>query len=187
MVQPLRALILPLSILALLANCGGGRPPEPKAPPATSTTSPNGELLPFHAGADDCRGALAAWFGRADRNGDGMLDLAEMQADGDRWFAVADMDHDGQITSDELAAVRRQMLPDPEPEAEAEHGVPPGRRAVPRSQARVDSVMQADANADFRVTAAEFRAYVTAQFAERERGGVIAQAQVLETCAKTAR
>lgn len=51
-----RPLILSVAVLALLTACGGGRAPEPKARPATSTTSPNGEPLPFRAGADDCRG-----------------------------------------------------------------------------------------------------------------------------------
>ncbi|MGE5516435.1 MAG: EF-hand domain-containing protein [Bacteroidota bacterium] len=178
-----------LAVLGLLAACAPAHPPEAKAPPPTSTTSPNGEPLPFRAGADDCRGALAAWFNRADRNGDGVLDLSEMQADADRWFALADRDHDGSITADELAEMRRQLVPESaaEPTPEPGRGGPGHHTPLPRSQARVDAVMQADANADFRVSAAEFRAYVAAQFAERERGGVLAQAQVLDACSKATR
>lgn len=190
----LRALILPVTAFGLLAGCGGGRPPEPPPPPPTFATSPNGEPLPFRAGADDCRGALAAWFNRTDSNGDGVLDLNEMQADADRWFAAADLGHDGSITADELAELRRRLLPEPEPEPMALPAPDTGRNrnafnrhaVLPRSQARVDMVMQADANADFRVTAPEYRAFVAAQFAALERGGVIAQPQVLDACAKAA-
>lgn len=178
-----RALVL-LPLLAALAACAPARPPEAKPRPALSTTSPNGEPLPFRAGADDCRGALAAWFNRADRNGDGVLDIDEMQADAERWFALADQDHDGLITAAELAAIRAQLVPEPEPEPEPQPNVPPARRALPRSQARVDPVMQADANADFRVSALEFRTYLAAQFAERAPGGALPQAQVLESCSK---
>jgi hypothetical protein len=189
----MRALVLSAALLAVLAACSG-RPPEPKAPPATSTTSPNGEPLPFRAGADDCRGALAAWFIRADRNGDGVLDLGEMQADGQRWFATADLDGDGFITASELAEVRRRILPEPEPDPESEHLAPAnapssGRRGpmLPRSQARVDVVMQADANADFRVSAQEYRNFVAAQFAAAAHGGALSQAQVTESCVKPSR
>lgn len=185
MIRLARALILPLAAAALLAGCAPARPPEAKAPPATATTSPNGEPLPFRAGADDCRGALAAWFNRADTNADGALNLAEMEADADRWFALADQDHDGQVTSDELAAVRRRLVPEPEPDEQAEHAAAGRRTPLPRSQARLDTVMQADANADFRVTAREFRDYVAARFAERERNGALSQSRVLEDCAKT--
>lgn len=176
-----RALLL-LPLLAALAACAPVRPLAPKARPALSTTSPNGEPLPFRAGADDCRGALAAWFSRADRNGDGVLDIDEMQADAERWFALADQDHDGLITAAELAAIRAQLVPEPEPEPEPEHGAAPGRRLLLRSQARVDPVMQADANADFRVSALEFRTYVAAQFAERAHDGAMTQARVLDAC-----
>lgn len=180
--MPLRSLIVPLSVLALLGGCVLGRAPEPKTAPQLWTISPNGEPLPFRAGQDDCRSALAAWVARADTNGDGVIDVGEMQADAAGWFASADLDHDGQITSDELSSVRRAILPvaEPEPEPERVPGRPPVLR---RPQARLDPVMQADANADFRVSAAEFRAYVAAQFAEREHHGVISLAQVLESCA----
>lgn len=142
-------------------------------------------------------GALAAWFDRADANGDGVIDEAEMGVDAARWFAQADLDHDGQITSDELADIRRRLLPEPEPEPEAPvgmappgggHGGPAGHAvAVPRSQVRVDPVMQADSNADFRVTAQEFRTFTAAHFAELARGGVLSRTQVLDSCVKAAR
>lgn len=174
----------PLVMLALLVlgGCVLGRAPENTGPAPAWTTSPNGEPLPFRAGQDDCRAALAAWFDGTDRNGDGTIDTDEMVADAARWFAVADLNRDGQITADELTAVRARLLPHPAPGAEAEQAAPaPGRRGTAlRSQARVDTVMQADANADFRVTAEEFRAFAVEGLA----GGGLSRAQVLDGCGR---
>lgn len=179
----LRFLLLSLSALALLSACAPARPPLGKPRPPAWATSPNGEPLPFRAGADDCRGALAAWFAHADANGDGVLDVAEMQADAERWFARADQDQDGQVTAAELSAVRAQLVPEPEPEPAAEARLAPHRRPLPASQARLDPVMQADANVDFRVSALEFRTYVAARFAERQQNGALSQDRVLDACA----
>lgn len=175
----LRPLLLSVLSAVVLAGCVLGRPPEPKAPARQWVDSPNGEPLPFRAGQEDCRGALAAWFSRADRNGDGVVDIDEMQADAARWFAAADLNHDGQITADELTAMRQRLAPEPPPEAET---APPGRPRVGRPQARLDPVMQADANADFRVSAVEYRAYVAAQFAERASGAGLTQGETLKAC-----
>lgn len=178
----------------VLAACGPSRPEGPRRPPQTATVSPNGEPLPFQAGQEDCRAALAAWFVRTDSNGDGVLSLDEMQADASRWFAQADLDHDGMITADELATVRRRLVPEPPPEPERRPtmerrsergpgGGPGGRGGMMmQSQSRPDPVMQADANADFQVSAQEFHDYVASQFDRHARNGVISQAQVLETC-----
>lgn len=181
-----RPLTLSLSALLVLGGCVAGRAPEPMPAPQPWAISPHGEPLPFGAGRDDCRAALAAWFAGADTTRDGVLDLGEMQADGARWFALADLDHDGQVTSDELSTMRARLLPAAEPEPEAASG-PPGRTAPRRSQVRLDPVMQADANADFRVSAQEFRVYVAAQFVERERHGVLVLSQVQDSCAAGSR
>jgi hypothetical protein len=181
------SLLLAAAVAMGVAACTSSQAPERKPPPPRWTVSPNGEPLPFRPGQDDCRAALSAWFAQADANGDGVLDLAEMQADAARWFARADLDRDGQITSDELAGVRRAILPEPEPEPEPDPALGPrGRVAALRQQARPDPVMQADANADFRVSRAEFQAYVAARFAEAAKGGVVSRAQVVDTCSRGA-
>lgn len=177
-------LVLSLIPVALLAGCLPGRAPETRGPAPAWVASPNGEPLPFRAGQEDCRGALAAWLARADGNGDGVVDMAEMQADAARWFAAADLDHDGQITADELTTVRQRLLPQAEPEPEAERA-PPGRPRVGRPQARLDPVMQADANADFRVSAQEFRDHVAARFADLARDGALDQTQLFKACGRS--
>ena len=175
-----------VALLLLVAACARSLP-LPKAPPPVSVNSPNGEPLPLKAGQDDCRGALAAWFAKADTNGDGVLDQAEYLADAERWFANADLDHDGQITPDELATIRNRLAPEPEaaaddPEnARRSHNMALLRRP---SQVRTEPVMEADTNADFRVTKTEFRTWALSQFAARAHQGVIAQGEVLEACAK---
>lgn len=182
-----RVVVLPLLAVLTLAACAPSRPgPLERERPRVAVT-PNGEPLPLIPGPDGCREALTGWFATADRNGDGLLDQTEMQADGERWFALADLDHSGEITADELTAIRLRVnpLPDLEP-LKGRPGDGPGERGRLYSQTQVDPVMAADANADFRVTAAEFRASITAKTAARA-GGVVTAAQVQDVCRSDAR
>jgi len=101
----------------LLAFVGQLAAPPPSQPPITVVApqqegrtfiSPMGE--PFRAGP---RGdALAAWFYGADRNHDGYLTVAEMQADADRFFDTLDKDHDGEIDPDEVTRYESEVAPE---------------------------------------------------------------------------
>ena len=71
--------------------------------------SPMGEPFGPKAEGDD---TLATWFRQADRNHDGFLTHAEMQADAERFFARLDTDHDGEIDPDELAHYEWQVAPE---------------------------------------------------------------------------
>lgn len=71
--------------------------------------SPMGEPFRPRAEGDDM---LAAWFHKADRNGDGVLTIDEMQADAERFFATLDTDHDGEIRSEELVHYEWEVAPD---------------------------------------------------------------------------
>jgi EF hand len=71
--------------------------------------SPMGEPFRPNAPGDD---TLADWFRRADSNHDGVLTVAEMQADAERFFATLDADHDGEIDPDELAHYEWEIAPD---------------------------------------------------------------------------
>ncbi len=106
---------MPLPVLLLLAL----------APPQTGTArseqitvtghawapfiSPMGEPFRAHSATDD---TLADWFNGADRNHDGILTAAEMQADAERFFATLDTNHDGQIDPDELAHYEYEIAPE---------------------------------------------------------------------------
>lgn len=86
------------------------------APPITVTghawapfISPMGEPFRAHSESDD---TLADWFYGADRNRDGVLTAAEMQADAERFFATLDSDHDGEIGPDEIAQYEYEIAPD---------------------------------------------------------------------------
>jgi hypothetical protein len=95
--------------------------------------SPMGE--PFRPGGRD-DDTLADWFHQADRDHDGRLTLDEMQEDAARFFAVLDLNHDGEIDPDEIAHYENAVAPEisggPHLElAGAEGGGPPeggGRR-----------------------------------------------------------
>ena len=71
--------------------------------------SPIGEPFRSHSTSDD---TLADWFRQADRNNDGILTPAEMQADADRYFAILDANHDGEIDPDELVHYEWQVAPE---------------------------------------------------------------------------
>jgi Ca2+-binding EF-hand superfamily protein len=71
--------------------------------------SPSGE--PFRAKAGEPY-PVAAWFARADRNGDGRVTLDEFRADADQFFARLDADGDGSISMTEVATYETDIAPE---------------------------------------------------------------------------
>ena len=66
---------------------------------------------PFHPKSREDDG-LADWFMQADRNHDGKLTMAEMQQDAERFFAVLDLNHDGEIDPDEITHYEEAVAPE---------------------------------------------------------------------------
>jgi hypothetical protein len=71
--------------------------------------SPFGE--PFRPRKPD-QDTMADWFHQADRNGDGILTPAEMQADADRFFEHLDTDHNGFIEPEEMVQYEWEVAPE---------------------------------------------------------------------------
>lgn len=96
-------------ILALAAQAA-----EPD--PITVTTrrwapfiSPMGEPFRSKAPGDD---TLQNWFVQADRDGNGVLTPAEMQADAERFFLALDVDRSGAILPEEIVAYEWKLVPE---------------------------------------------------------------------------
>lgn len=101
---------LPVLILPILLSAAAAEPPitvtgRDRAP----FISPMGE--PFRARSSD-DDMLARWFSQADRNRDGMLTSDEMLADGDRFFATLDTNHDSQLDPEEIIAYEAEIAPE---------------------------------------------------------------------------
>jgi len=111
--------LLPLLILA--ASSAVQAPAAPLSQPAPPRPSfgarrggrpfisPMGE--PFRPETRDVTG-LALWFTEADRDHDGKLTLAEMTADAERFFAILDVNHDGEIDPDEIQRYETVVAPE---------------------------------------------------------------------------
>ena len=104
--MPLTALIVPVLLSVALAE---DSPIVVKAYPWAPFISPMGEPFRSHTEAET---PIARWFGRADRNLDGMLTADEMQADADRFFERLDSNHDGQIDPDERKTYEWEIAPE---------------------------------------------------------------------------
>ena len=121
---------------------------------------------------------MAAWFNRTDTNHDHTIDLAEFLADARRQFALMDLDHDGEITPDELAIYRApydmdiaELAPPDVDQSETTAdtrgrgrggntaGSSNSSRKVDLSNGEGDPVMAADVNLKFRVGLDDFLAY----------------------------
>jgi hypothetical protein len=103
---------MPLFVLTgiLMFVAAAEQPPiTVKAYPWAPFISPMGE--PFR-GRATAESPIARWFAQADRNLDGVLTPAEMQADADRFFARLDGNKDGQIDPDELKIYEWEIAPD---------------------------------------------------------------------------
>ncbi len=171
-------------LLALLAVGGCGavhRLTNPDRPgPPTRVSSPNGEPLRGGAlGHPSCRDALSGWFDRVDANHRGFIDRDEFRADARRQFAVMDLDHNGEITPDELARYRAPFEADTPRQTE-----PPSDGAGRRSVEQPDPVMLADVDLRNRVTLAQFMAYADRNFADLDANhdGRLVKTEILRVC-----
>ena len=101
--------------LAACADHGHGRRPGAAAanrqqPASALLFSPNGEpLTGGPLGTRSCPVVIGQWFARVDGNHDGKLERTEFMADANIQFERMDLDHDGFITSAELATFRAQF------------------------------------------------------------------------------
>ena len=132
-----------LLLLALAATPAPARPAKiPKDAPfctpadaAQTFVSPTGE--PFRAKGGEPYPS-AAWFARADADRDGRLTSAEFVADAGGWFRRLDRDGDGQLIPDEVAAYERDT-PEIALYRVRERGARGGREPRPEPRRRSDS------------------------------------------------
>jgi hypothetical protein len=197
MLKPLsRGLLCPLLLLPLagvLSACGGG----PELPAIRyAAVSPAGELLAAPTmEAETYRAAMLGWFDHTDSNHDGRLDPAEMQADAERIFKLYDHNGDGFVTSAEMTAYRVESPFRANP-VQGGGRIRPGRVNLTAEEANtasrdsdgrpqyrmgIDPVMSADANADFRVTLAEFLAQMAIRHGQmdRDKDGFVSREEFL--------
>jgi Ca2+-binding EF-hand superfamily protein len=151
-----------LSITLSITGCSMFRPSasEMLAHFPTSIYSLTGEKL---TGTASCEEAQAAWLARVDTDGDGSIDATELETEAKRLFALMDLNHDGEITAEELYRYRgleEPLAQDPSPAPlEYETGKDKKReRPLPLrpSTSQPDPVLAADTNLDFKVSLDEF-------------------------------
>lgn len=104
-----RAVLLTLLASAAQAQVTPSTPIVVKGFAWAPFISPMGEPYRAHSETDD---TLADWFNRADRDHDGILSQAEMVADADRFFALLDTDHDGELGPEEVAQYEHDIAPE---------------------------------------------------------------------------
>jgi hypothetical protein len=216
---PSRLFALAAMLVAfLLSGCGSHRHEANRSDRERSTEtifSPNGEPLnggPL--GYPTCTDAMTGWFNRVDTNHDRTIDPSEFLTDTRRQFAVMDLDHDGEITPDELAAYRAPYdlgLPETAPRDadtssdqtsnQPSRGSRRGRggnagsslpnvgssaRKVDLSNDAADPVMSADVDLKFRVTLSEFLVYEQQQFTQLDarHDQHLTLAEILALCSK---
>lgn len=156
---------------AMLASCGHHA--DENVGPRAMIYSPNGEPLNGGAlGRPICRLAMEQWFMRVAKAPDGVLTLEAFLADAKEQFRQMDIDHNGDLTAEELERYRAPYRQDqlPERRQNKDNHDPRGRkpdeeRPHEKQTAQVDPVMSADANLDFRVSHDEFMAQAQAVFA----------------------
>lgn len=117
---------MPVAPIAVLLLAAAPEPPLPEAdgpPPPALFVSPAGEPFRSEPGAPY---PSAAWFAGADRDHDGALTSAEFKADADRFFGVLDADGDGRIDGLEVSRYEDEIFPEILPRAAHRMDGPPG-------------------------------------------------------------
>lgn len=100
-------------LLLLMAAAANQVAPAPAAPIPHRYNrvfiSPMGEPFRPKGPQDD---TLEDWFNQADLNHDGQLTVDEMQKDAERFFALLDVNHDGEIDPDEITRYETVVAPE---------------------------------------------------------------------------
>jgi hypothetical protein len=105
-----RRMPLPALLLTLAAaQAASASPPSGPHRFARTFISPMGEPFRPAARGED---TLADWFRQADLNHDGQITGDEMQGDADRFFDALDTNHDGEIDPDELTHYEEVVAPE---------------------------------------------------------------------------
>ena len=125
MIAWVRTVAVAFVAVAILAACGGGpRRPMGTPPPPTDLEQNIRLMLSYDANSDgkvtrdELEQGLRRQFMAADRNGDGFLDQAEVQAENDRRYAASgtgftpliDWNRDGKIDFAEFALTARSVF-----------------------------------------------------------------------------
>jgi hypothetical protein len=96
-----------LQILLLIAPAAPSAQPLPA--PGGPFLSPMGE--PFRS-RDPVADKIGAWFAGADGDRDGALVLIELQQDARRFFALLDLDGNGELSMAEIARYENEVAPE---------------------------------------------------------------------------
>ena len=134
----------PALALALLAAAPASQPITVTGHAWAPFISPMGEPYRARTKTDD---TLALWFARADANRDGAITSDEMQADAARFFATLDTNSDGEIDPEELVHYEWEVAPDIQVSAKMRPA--PGESAETREKRRRDADLAALDDEDF--------------------------------------
>jgi hypothetical protein len=96
-------------LLGSVAHAAPTPPPACPPPPPRVFIAPMGEPFRSPGGGPD---PVAVWFAGADVNGDGRLTTAEMVADADRFFTTLDLNGNGEIAPVEIADYENRIAPE---------------------------------------------------------------------------
>ena len=134
----------PALALALLAAAPASQPITVTGHAWAPLISPMGEPYRARTKTDD---TLALWFARADANRVGAITSDEMQADAARFFATLDTNSDGEIDPEELVHYEWEVAPDIQVSAKMRPA--PGESAETREKRRRDADLAALDDEDF--------------------------------------
>jgi hypothetical protein len=100
---------LAAGVVGAAAFGGWARAADDDDAPPNIFISPCGQ--PFRA-QPEAPYAVVDWFKQADKNSDGRIDHAEFLADAEAFFKQLDLDHDGVLSSVEVALYERRVAPE---------------------------------------------------------------------------